>query len=1514
MSNPVQKGFSGWLIKRGGFNKGWKKRWFSYKQPRMTRTSEGMFAVRKACIQYFVSPENTKPKGKIIMEDIIDVTPATNFHNVEDLDVTSYSGIIISGATYKFAFNIITSERTYYISAEFADDLIRWLKIFYAAPKVKRKLTGNNLSLYLPRRPDHIVYKKNRKNSKNSKNSSRSSSSTSTNKKQIYAIGVEDVLKTDHNYMFANACVLGTTLPREGIIREELAYTIMSILSDNGEDVKCAETFFESLLDLELSVTASPGMIFRTDTNATRFIVAYVSHLCRTNGIGGFYQEVIDPVLEEIMSLTIDDNIDIDRNNIIKDFNGDELPDSDQIDTTLQANAIRLAEVVDKILDRALAFVPNCIGALRRTFERIVETAKVKFPNYEYVGLSNIFVLRVMTAPLIRMGWNPDNQLNENQKRMLALVTKLLNSVSIKQGPGNENGTSSFGRKNEGYFKIMHQFYPTLENKMMRFLHEMAIHDENPHSPMRRRTMIWHIPEDMSIFRSFVYDHKEDIRLSLLSSVLVQGKHNHHKLANHFTAIIAYLHSDMRLSWDEMKKSIRLNRGITPDSPFRTKEQKKMRFSNVIAPEDLEDYDDENNDGTKRKRKGRKKKKNRQSFVQRLAGKIVSSSTPRTRTYSTSQDFCNDDSASNDDSIIDMMTESPLLTLSSISSIPKLQSEPVKSEDQPIGVRKYDTEELLQTTIRNDIINTNVDNMHSMKDEPGHWEKDEEDEEDEEEDNVNGDSYDTSKPNNGYLRAVDIDYLGRTWVNESLLNNIDPLSINNDKVIILDEEASHASTKDLLKVNPISKVSKWSLNPIRKARQKVSLKKNRFIHDGFDLDLTYITNKVIAMGFPCEGTQSLYRNSLTDTVRFLNYYHKNHYMIYNLCQEREYDCKKFDGRVIRFPFADHNACPLPMILQFRDHAKSFLEKDRDNVIAVHCKAGKGRTGLFICCLLSSSGLTSLDAMNIYATRRTRNNQGVTIPSQRIYVDLFKRYVNDVAGYNERLQYAKNLKHIDLHGMILKHDEYVFFQVLTPSYHHGYEGKHVPLPSSDETILYDSRLEVGLVEGVDAQVNLTIGPLFGLSFKGDVRLVFYKVHNSHSKKFFQCWINSTFLKNDMCIRPKRELDGAIKDKKNKKFHRDFYMKCVFESMTMDDTKEEQMREKEKNTNVEDEKEKELVEDEQEEVQVEDAKEMVQMNGEEKTTNGEEDDNEPFFDVDGEHKDDDGMVLGGDALVAQYLKLLGEDEEEEDDDEEEDDEEMEDEDDEEMEDEGTTKVEEEYVATKGASVPLPPPPPPPLEEVETKTFLPKRQFAPSIFTDLAHLTSDIQFDFSPIATRHKEHEVEEELRRSLRLTSSKPLGRRVSKRSSPVRKKMLRSDDSDDIWLANRIAYQMPRGSHRTATFATTQRRRKQKKKKHKEALPSPRGVAHTHGHGNHRSQSPLILHVKPRKRPKNNKITAVDYGRKRLPRSKYDYLNRSVASQQQRKRLTGSPTMPIDFYHLTKRKLGNLSPTMTSIYH
>jgi hypothetical protein len=64
------------------------------------------------------------------------------------------------------------------------------------------------------------------------------------------------------------------------------------------------------------------------------------------------------------------------------------------------------------------------------------------------------------------------------------------------------------------------------------------------------------------------------------------------------------------------------------------------------------------------------------------------------------------------------------------------------------------------------------------------------------------------------------------------------------------------------------------------------------------------------------------------------------------------------------------------------------------VAAVHCKAGKGRTGVMICCYLVFSGLCSNteDALNYYALMRTTNRKGVTIPSQQRYIRYFETFL------------------------------------------------------------------------------------------------------------------------------------------------------------------------------------------------------------------------------------------------------------------------------------------------------------------------------------------------------------------------------------------------------------------------------------------------------------------------------------------------------------------------------------------
>ena len=215
---------------------------------------------------------------------------------------------------------------------------------------------------------------------------------------------------------------------------------------------------------------------------------------------------------------------------------------------------------------------------------------------------------------------------------------------------------------------------------------------------------------------------------------------------------------------------------------------------------------------------------------------------------------------------------------------------------------------------------------------------------------------------------------------------IDPSETFHDSLNI-----SYDGNQDILNPNNTSKKEKANC-----FKRLVSKKKRRIQTEFYDLDMSYITERVIGMGFPSTGCESIYRNSLQETKSFLDKYHQE-YKIYNLCIEKNriYPKNNFsDKKVGLFPFNDHAPCPIKLILDFCVDICLYLSTNPRGVAAIHCKAGKGRTGVMIVCYLFFSGLcqTIDEALKHYAKQRTINNKGVTIASQIRYIKYFETFL------------------------------------------------------------------------------------------------------------------------------------------------------------------------------------------------------------------------------------------------------------------------------------------------------------------------------------------------------------------------------------------------------------------------------------------------------------------------------------------------------------------------------------------
>lgn len=92
------------------------------------------------------------------------------------------------------------------------------------------------------------------------------------------------------------------------------------------------------------------------------------------------------------------------------------------------------------------------------------------------------------------------------------------------------------------------------------------------------------------------------------------------------------------------------------------------------------------------------------------------------------------------------------------------------------------------------------------------------------------------------------------------------------------------------------------------------------------------------MAYPADTGRKMWRNNLTEVASFLNTYHRNNYMIFNLTTEKQYDVGTFYGRVRGSPvspsshgssadvgFPDHHPAPLAQLDAIVNELAEFLK-------------------------------------------------------------------------------------------------------------------------------------------------------------------------------------------------------------------------------------------------------------------------------------------------------------------------------------------------------------------------------------------------------------------------------------------------------------------------------------------------------------------------------------------------------------------------------------------------------------
>ncbi|KAK9879482.1 hypothetical protein WA026_006551 [Henosepilachna vigintioctopunctata] len=279
------------------------------------------------------------------------------------------------------------------------------------------------------------------------------------------------------------------------------------------------------------------------------------------------------------------------------------------------------------------------------------------------------------------------------------------------------------------------------------------------------------------------------------------------------------------------------------------------------------------------------------------------------------------------------------------------------------------------------------------------------------------------------------------------------------------------------------------------------------------MDLSYVTERIIAIWFPSSSTSHSYRQGQKQASHMLRHKHGNNYMVFNLTEPKRV-LKNEHKHVQEVGWARNLAPPLENLCSICKEIETWLSADEHRIAVLHAKGNKDKLGVIVAAYMNYSSIcgNAEQALDRFSMRKflEENIGSISLPSNKRYVDYFSGLLSHTIRINTAPLY---LTHVTVFG--------------TPAFEQGgcraflkvYQGQ-VPLYTSG---VY------AVARGVHQfTVNVAGEQRKGLQLRGDILIKCYHRSESGRDAVFACQFHTCAVTDYTLSFTRQELDVAYKD--------------------------------------------------------------------------------------------------------------------------------------------------------------------------------------------------------------------------------------------------------------------------------------------------------------------------------------------------------------------------------------------------